>query len=139
MQNRIWDVVRETQAYYDGAADRIYREIWGENIHLGLFENGEDSLPDAMRRSNEAMAERAEFEPEHHVLEVGCGDGRLTWRYAEAAAMVLAMDTNGEKIARATGATPASLRSKTRFLVADIADVELSPDAYDVAILAHSL
>ena len=73
------------------------------------------------------------------VLEVGCGDGRLTWRYAEAAAMVLAMDTNGEKIARATGATPASLRSKKSFLVADIADVELSPDAYDVAILAHSL
>ena len=23
-----------------------------------------------------------------HVLEIGCGDGRLTWRYAEAAAHV---------------------------------------------------
>ncbi|HJS71858.1 MAG TPA: class I SAM-dependent methyltransferase [Acidimicrobiia bacterium] len=73
------------------------------------------------------------------VLEVGCGDGRLTWRYAETTAVVLAMDTNREKIARAIGATPASLRSKTSFVVADIADVELSPDAYDVAILAHSL
>jgi len=73
------------------------------------------------------------------VLEVGCGDGRLTWRYAEEAATVLAMDMNGEKIERAAEATPASLRSKTSFVVADIADVELSPDAYDVAILAHSL
>jgi 2-polyprenyl-3-methyl-5-hydroxy-6-metoxy-1,4-benzoquinol methylase len=73
------------------------------------------------------------------VLEVGCGDGRLTWRYAEEAATVLAMDMNGEKIERARAATPASLRSKTRFMVADIADVELSPDAYDVAILSHSL
>jgi len=73
------------------------------------------------------------------VLEVGCGDGRLTWRYAEEAATVLAMDMNGEKIERAVEATPSSLRSKTSFVVADIADVDLSPDAYDVAILAHSL
>ena len=74
-----------------------------------------------------------------NVLEVGCGDGRLTWRYAEAAATVLAMDMNGEKIKRANAATPASLVSKTSFVVADIAEVELSPYAYDVAILAHSL
>jgi ubiquinone/menaquinone biosynthesis C-methylase UbiE len=73
------------------------------------------------------------------VLEVGCGDGRLTWRYVDAAAAVLAMDMNGEKIQRAIAATPASLVSKTSFVVADIADVELSPDAFDVAILAHSL
>ena len=73
------------------------------------------------------------------VLEVGCGDGRLTWLYAEGAATVLAMDMNGEKIKRANAATPASLVSKTSFVVADIAQVELSPDAYDVAILAHSL
>ncbi|HWL50110.1 MAG TPA: class I SAM-dependent methyltransferase [Acidimicrobiia bacterium] len=73
------------------------------------------------------------------VLEVGCGDGRLTWRYAEEAATVLAIDMNGEKIKRAAEAIPPSLRSKLNFVVADIAGVELSPDAYDVAILAHSL
>lgn len=73
------------------------------------------------------------------VLEVGCGDGRLTWRYAEEAASVLAMDMNGEKIERAAEAIPPSLRSNTSFVVADIVQVELSPDAYDVAILAHSL
>ena len=73
------------------------------------------------------------------VLEVGCGDGRLTWRYAEEAATVLAMDMNGEKIERAWEAIPDSLRSKTRFVGGDIGQVELSPDAYDVAILAHSL
>jgi ubiquinone/menaquinone biosynthesis C-methylase UbiE len=73
------------------------------------------------------------------VLEVGCGDGRLTWRYAEEARSVVAMDPNEGKIERATEATPVSLRSKVSFVTADIAAVELSPDAYDVAILAHSL
>jgi len=74
-----------------------------------------------------------------NVLEVGCGDGRLTWRYAEEAGSVLALDPNDEKIERAKEAVPVSLRSKISFRTADIADVELSPDAYDVAILAHSL
>lgn len=73
------------------------------------------------------------------VLEVGCGDGRLTWRYADGAASVLALDPNEEKIARATEAMPAPLRSKTSFAVADITEAELSPNAYDVAILSHSL
>ncbi|HSL25581.1 MAG TPA: class I SAM-dependent methyltransferase [Acidimicrobiia bacterium] len=73
------------------------------------------------------------------VLEVGCGDGRLTWRYAEEAGSVLAMDPDEEKIERATVATPVSLLSKVRFLTADITEVDLSPDTYDVAILAHSL
>jgi ubiquinone/menaquinone biosynthesis C-methylase UbiE len=73
------------------------------------------------------------------VLEVGCGDGRLTWRYAEEAVSVFAMDPNERKIDRATEVTPVSLRSKVSFVTADIAEVELSPDAFDVAILAHSL
>ena len=60
------------------------------------------------------------------VLEVGCGDGRLTWRYADQAATVLAIDVNAHKIKRAGEAIPPSLRSKLNFVVADIAEVELT-------------
>ena len=73
------------------------------------------------------------------VLEVGCGDGRMTLRYAEEVASVLALDPNPEKIRRAREATPASLRSRVSYVVADITSFEFSPDAFDVAILAHSL
>ena len=59
------------------------------------------------------------------VLEVGCGDGRMTWRYADRAALALALDPDAEKIERAIDSTPEPLRSKVRFRVADIADAEL--------------
>lgn len=73
------------------------------------------------------------------VLEVGCGDGRMTRRYADRAALVLALDSNADKIERAIDSTPEPVRSKVRFRVADIADAELTPQAFEVAILSHSL
>ncbi|NIR29594.1 MAG: methyltransferase domain-containing protein [Gammaproteobacteria bacterium] len=69
--------VAATKRYYDGAADQIYREIWGENIHLGLFEDEKEGLPAAMARSNRRMAEGVGLGTEHEVLEVACGYGAL--------------------------------------------------------------
>lgn len=73
------------------------------------------------------------------VLEVGCGDGRVTWGYADEAASVLAVDVDGDQIAQAIRSTPARLGSKVRFVEADINQVELAAEGYDIAILAHSL
>lgn len=73
------------------------------------------------------------------VLEVGCGDGRVTWRYANEAATVVALDLDQEKIGRAVGSTPKDLRSRVRFLRADITDVRLPRGGFDVVVLSHSL
>jgi sarcosine/dimethylglycine N-methyltransferase len=70
-------VVEQTQAYYDGAANDIYREIWGENIHMGIFESPDESLQTAMDRSNARMSEAVGLGPAHYVLDVGCGYGAL--------------------------------------------------------------
>lgn len=44
------------------------------------------------------------------VLEIGCGDGRLTWRYADRAVRVLTLDPKEADIERARGhARPAAL------------------------------
>jgi len=73
------------------------------------------------------------------VLEVGCGDGRMTWRYAEQAASVMAIDPDENKIERAIDSLSDALRSRVDFQVADITDAELSWEAFDVAILSYSL
>ncbi|HZD23444.1 MAG TPA: class I SAM-dependent methyltransferase [Acidimicrobiia bacterium] len=73
------------------------------------------------------------------VLEVGCGDGRMTWRYADEAATVLAVDSNGMLIERAVKATPDRLRSKVRFLEANINQIDLPSEAFHIALLAYSL
>lgn len=69
--------VSATKRYYDGAADQIYREIWGENIHLGLFEDPREDLQTAMARANERMVAGAGLGKGGDILEVACGYGAL--------------------------------------------------------------
>ncbi len=73
------------------------------------------------------------------VLEIGCGDGRMTWRFAHEAASVLAIDPDEGDIATANECTPDALKSTVSFQVADITDVDLPEDAYDVAIISWTL
>lgn len=73
------------------------------------------------------------------VLEVGCGDGRLTWQYAPEASEVIALDVDERKIGSAVASTPEELRATVTFRCADINDFNAGPDKFDVAILSHSL
>lgn len=62
--------------YYDSAeADDFYRTIWGgEDIHVGLYDQGPD-ISDASRRTVERMAARAGTLQGKHVLDLGSGYG----------------------------------------------------------------
>ena len=72
------------------------------------------------------------------VLEIGCGDGRLTWLYAESAARVVAIDPDADDIALAIRACPQHLRERVEFRVAAIQEFEPS-DKFDLALLSWSL
>jgi ubiquinone/menaquinone biosynthesis C-methylase UbiE len=73
------------------------------------------------------------------VLEVGCGNGRMTWRYADQARSVLALDPNAMWIDRATASTPEALKPHVTFRVADIVDARLPKASFDAAILSWCL
>jgi cyclopropane fatty-acyl-phospholipid synthase-like methyltransferase len=75
------------------------------------------------------------------VLEIGCGDGRLTWRYASEAARVVGIDPDGAKVAQAIQDRPLDLREKVQFLAADLPGYALVNPArrFDLSILSWSL
>ena len=47
---------------------------------------------DPERNESRAIHELVDFR-NNHVLEIGCGDGRLMWRYANLAATVVGIDS----------------------------------------------
>ena len=73
------------------------------------------------------------------VLELGCGDGRLTFRYAEAAASVLAVDPDPDQIAAARAALPMHLADRVSFAAVGAAEVDVPRRSFDLALFAWSL
>jgi 2-polyprenyl-3-methyl-5-hydroxy-6-metoxy-1,4-benzoquinol methylase len=75
------------------------------------------------------------------VLEIGCGDGRLTWRYADDAAHVTAIDPFEETINRAKENIPDKLRDRVELHHIVFRDFAASnkSEVFDLAILSWSL
>jgi 2-polyprenyl-3-methyl-5-hydroxy-6-metoxy-1,4-benzoquinol methylase len=73
------------------------------------------------------------------ILEIGCGDGRLTWRYARDAAHVTAIDPDAGKLSRALASRPADFRH-VHFQAIGLEEFAYTnPEKFDLAILAWSL
>jgi 2-polyprenyl-3-methyl-5-hydroxy-6-metoxy-1,4-benzoquinol methylase len=73
------------------------------------------------------------------VLEVGCGDGRLTLGLAADGASVLAFDTDAEAVARARRLLPAGLRDRVAYRVASAEELDVEPGAFDLVLFSWSL
>jgi len=95
---------------------------------------------DPENNETRALFDMASFSGQN-VLEIGCGDGRVTWRYADKAAHVMAIDPGATQIALAREDLPGPLQGRVEFQ--DIAFEDFAtasaPSAFDIVILSYSL
>jgi 2-polyprenyl-3-methyl-5-hydroxy-6-metoxy-1,4-benzoquinol methylase len=73
------------------------------------------------------------------VLEIGCGDGRLTWQYAPRAARIVAIDPDADEIKAAREDLPPALRNQVEFHTTGIAEFEPPAEPFDIVILSWAL
>ena len=73
------------------------------------------------------------------VLDVGCGDGRLTRRILHAAGRVVGIDPDPDQIARAREFTSRLLRRRVRYEVGSAESLPFGPRSFDVALFSWSL
>ena len=96
------------------------RELDPEGAHLS-----------ALRRLADFRAQR--------VLELGCGDGRLTIPVAADAAHVLAFDPDADSIEKARSALPSGLADRVDYRVASGRTIEIERGSFDIALFSWSL
>ena len=95
---------------------------------------------DPENNETRALFDMANFGGQH-VLEIGCGDGRLTWRYADKAERVTAIEPAAKQIALAREHLPSQLQDRIEFHNIAFEDFAAAsaPSAFDIVILSWSL
>jgi ubiquinone/menaquinone biosynthesis C-methylase UbiE len=76
---------------------------------------------------------------ERSVLEVGCGDGRLTVGLAEKAASVFAFDPDAESVAAANAGMPPQIADRVTFRAGSAKDIEIPRTEFDLVVFSWSL
>lgn len=73
------------------------------------------------------------------VLEIGCGEGRLTWRYAQATKNVAGIDPDRNALRVASYDRPSDLESMVHFANAEAEHLPFRKETFDIALLSWSL
>jgi ubiquinone/menaquinone biosynthesis C-methylase UbiE len=73
------------------------------------------------------------------VLEIGCGEGRLTWKYAAAPNLTVGFDPDHQALCVAQADAPSVMRERVYFAQASANHIPFSKETFDIAILAWSL
>lgn len=95
---------------------------------------------DPENNETRVLFDLADFE-EKKVLEIGSGDGRLTWLFADRAAHTIAIEPYAESIAQAREELPAELVGRVDFRNIALEDFAAGsePAMFDMALLSWSL
>jgi ubiquinone/menaquinone biosynthesis C-methylase UbiE len=73
------------------------------------------------------------------VLEIGCGDGRLTWRYANLAEAVTGVDPDFERLSEMAATRPETVKRRIPFVQAAAEKLPFADEAFDTTLFSWSL
>ena len=92
---------------------------------------------DPERNESRSLHRFADF-TNRRVLEVGCGEGRLTWQYARATRPTIGIDLDADALRIARVDRPADLKNMVRLVCAAAEYLPFSKESFDLAIFAWS-
>ena len=93
---------------------------------------------DPERNEARYLQQFAEFTGKR-VLEVGCGEGRMTWQYAGAPRSTIGIDPDRDALRVARVDRPYNLEDKVLLACAASEYLPFSKETFDIAVLAWSL
>ena len=93
---------------------------------------------DPERNESKYLHDFADFS-DKRVLEVGCGEGRMTWQYAKATRMTIGIDPDLDALRIAKVDRSSDLENRALFSCAASEYLPFAKETFDIAVLAWSL
>jgi tocopherol O-methyltransferase len=122
--------------HYD-ELDSFYREIWGEHVHHGLWQRGDEEPEQATAQLIDHVAQCLQLQQGDRICDIGCGYGGtaryLTHQYG---AHVTALTISPEQYAYARSLDP--LAEEPRYLLQDWLQNSLPAASFDGAVAIES-
>jgi tocopherol O-methyltransferase len=103
----------DVAGHYD-ELDQIYREIWGEHVHHGLWRTGRERVAEATDALADLVAERLAPAPGNQLADIGCGYGKTAAQLAERLGVSVTGFTLSEAQAEVARARPGPLTFHVR-------------------------
>jgi ubiquinone/menaquinone biosynthesis C-methylase UbiE len=73
------------------------------------------------------------------VLEIGCGEGRLLWRYAAGTALVVGVDRDPVRLAAGRRECPPALRPRVRLVRGQAEALPFAAGGFERVVLGWAL
>jgi tocopherol O-methyltransferase len=126
----------EIARHYD-SLDALYREVWGDQVHHGLWRTGRETLAEARDQLEEFIADEAAISAGDRVCDIGCGYGSVARmlaekRSAQVTAITISPAQHADAVQRNAG------RENPKFLVGDWLSNDLPSSSFDAAIAVES-
>ena len=116
----------DVAGHYD-ELDPVYRAIWGEHVHHGLWATGRESTDEAVEALADLVGERLAPAPGDSLVDIGCGYGATAQRFAER----LGASVTGVTLSLAQHQIAAARPGALAFHVRDWLDNRLPDGAFD--------
>ena len=129
-------------AYYnDKVVTNFYRRVWGgSDIHIGLYETGNETVADASAAMTRHLIGRAGLRGDERVLDIACGFGGTIRMLAEMGCQVTGIDISQACVKAARKAnTVAGLDVKIAVEIGDFHEINSDAAAWDAVICQESL
>jgi 27-O-demethylrifamycin SV methyltransferase len=113
--------------------------LLGDELHYGVFDEGDEPLPVATDALTRRMLAAARLSPGMDVLDVGCGSGAPACKLvSELGVRVLGITTSAEGVGAATFRASTLELDDAKFAVADGTDNGLPDASFDCAWVLES-
>jgi len=120
--------------HYD-ELDPIYRALWGEHVHHGLWTTGRETPSEAVEALSDRVWQTLGLASGARLVDIGCGYGATARRFARYGADVTGLTLSAEQIAHAPPTDGVTLLRRD-WLRSELADAAFD-GAYSIESSEH--